>query len=86
MRLGYRHNDSFNLMLIEKVGNINILDLLSKLAIIISKGEARRLIEQGGIVINNDKKTNINEILDLNVNKKLIVKKGKKTFVKVIVK
>ena len=62
------------------------LELLVQLSIISSKGDARRLIEQGGIVINNEKKININEILDLNVNKELIVKKGKKTFVKVIVK
>lgn len=79
-------NENMPTETIENSGNINILDLLVQLSIISSKGEARRLIEQGGIVINNDKKTNINEILDLNVNKELIIKKGKKTFVKVIVK
>ena len=54
---------------ITNVGDINILDLLAQLSIISSKGEARRLIEQGGISINNEKKTNINEIIDLNTNK-----------------
>lgn len=68
------------------VQNINILDLLSQLSIIKSKSEARRLIEQGGIEIDNIRKNNINEILTLKKNQELIVKKGKKTFVKIIVK
>ena len=65
---------------------INIIDLLSCLSIIKSKNEARRLIEQGGIEINSQKKNNINETIDLSNEKEFIVKKGKKTFVKVIVK
>lgn len=71
---------------IENVGEINILDLLSKLSIIKSKSEARRLIEQGGIMIDNEKKTDFNEIINLNGKTEMIVKKGKKTFVKVEVK
>ena len=71
---------------IEKVGQINILDFLSNLSIIKSKSEARRLIEQGGIEIDNVKKKDINEILMLNKREELIVKKGKKTFVKVLIK
>ena len=65
---------------------LNILDFLAKLSIISSKSEARRLIEQCGIVINNEKKTDITEILDLAITKEFIVKKGKKTFLKVVVK
>lgn len=68
---------------IENVGEISILDLLSKLSIIKSKSEARRLIEQGGIMIDNEKKTDFNEIINLNGKTEMIVKKGKKTFVKV---
>ena len=71
--------------MIENVSNINILDFLSNLSIIKSKSEARRLIEQGGIEIDNIRKNNINEILILNKSQELIVKKGKKTFVKVII-
>ena len=71
---------------IENFGEINVLDFLSKLSIIKSKSEARRLIEQNGIEIDNRKIININEKIDLNKSKELIVKKGKKTFVKVIVK
>ena len=60
--------------------------LLASLSIIKSKSEARRLIEQGGIEIQNEKKVDINEILDLRNKKELLVKKGKKTFVKILVK
>ena len=65
---------------------LNILDFLAKLSIISSKSEARRLIEQCGIVINNEKKTDITEILDLAITKEFIVKKGKKSCLKVVVK
>ena len=65
---------------------VHILDLLASLSIIKSKSEARRLIEQGGIEIQNEKKVNVNEILDLRNGEELLVKKGKKTFVKILVK
>ena len=71
---------------IENLDKLNILDFLAKLSIISSKSEARRLIEQGGIVINNEKKQDIVQILDLNSTKEFIVKKGKKTFLKVVIK
>lgn len=69
---------------IKAQGQMNILDFLSSLSIISSKSEARRLLEQNGIMINNEKKNNPNEMLDLS-QKEFIVKKGKKTFVKVVV-
>ena len=71
---------------IDNWDKLNILDFLAKLSIISSKSEARRLIEQGGIVINNEKKTDIAEVLDLTTTKEFIVKKGKKTFLKVLIK
>ena len=70
---------------IKNIGETNILDFLSKLSIIKSKSEARRLIEQGGIEIDNIRKNDFNEILILNKSQVLIVKKGKKTFIKVII-
>lgn len=70
---------------IENVREINILDFLSNLSIIKSKSDARRLIEQGGIEINNIKKIDIKEILTLNKGQELIVKKGKKTFLKILI-
>lgn len=71
---------------INAVGNISILDLLSKLSIIKSKSEARRLIEQGGIEIDHQKKSDFNETITLNKGQELVVKKGKKTFVKIKIK
>lgn len=62
---------------------VSILDFLAALSIISSKSEARRLIEQGGILIDNVKKLDTQEILKLD-RKEFIVKKGKKTFVKIV--
>lgn len=64
-------------------GEINILDFLSKISFIKSKSEARRLIEQGGIMIDNQKKTNINEDITCVKDKEFVIKKGKKNFIKV---
>ena len=56
---------------------INILDFLNATSIISSKAEARRLIEQGGITINSEKKFNASEQINLST-KEFIVKKAKK--------
>ncbi len=71
---------------IENVRKINILDFLAKLSIVKSKSDARRLIEQNGITINNEKKNDINEIIDCDKTKEFIVKRGKKDFLKVKIK
>lgn len=63
-------------------GKINVVDFLSQLSIFNSKSEIRRLIEQNGIMIDDKKVENINENVDL-TKKEIIVKKGKKTFLKV---
>lgn len=65
--------------------SINILDLLVKTKIAPSKGEGRRLIDQGGIFIDDKKSESATENISLEaVEKGIIVKKGKKIFVKVI--
>ncbi len=67
-------------------GNVSILDLLVKSALCLSKGEARRLVMQGGVSV-NDKKVDANA---LNLSKEdftdgfIIIKKGKKVFHKII--
>lgn len=63
---------------------IGALDLIAKTNIVSSKSEIRRLVEQKGIEINGEK-VSLNDILDLNICKQFIIKKGKKTFLKVIV-
>jgi tyrosyl-tRNA synthetase len=72
-----------NRNIIEK--GINITDLLTDTKITSSKSEARRLIEQNGISMNQDKVTDINKIINLDDFKdnSIIIQKGKKSFTKI---
>ncbi|SKA84403.1 tyrosyl-tRNA synthetase [Clostridium sp. USBA 49] len=65
----------------DKLGS-NILDILLEAKIIPSKGEGRRLIQQGGLSINNEKVTDINMIITKEHFKDgaMIVRRGKKNF------
>ncbi len=67
---------------------IGLLDLLVKTDIAPSKAEARRLVEQGGIILGDikveDAKATVGK--DLFDNGFVIVKKGKKNFYKVVLK
>lgn len=67
---------------------ISILDLLVQTKLCQSKGEARKMIDGGGISVNGEKISNQNLILSKNdfENNSLLLKKGKKSFVKVVVK
>ncbi len=71
---------------IEELGSgINILDLLIKTKLVPSKGEGRRLVEQGGVSVNDVKVDKIDFLVmpeDFK-EKEIIVKKGKKVFHKV---
>lgn len=66
-------------------GNISVIDLLVKTSLAPSKGEARRLIQQGGIAVDDNKVTDINTAVSMQnfENGGIIVKKGKKIFHKV---
>lgn len=63
-------------------GGINILDALVMTELAPSKGEARRLVTQGGIAVNNEKIEAIDfAITDKNLEDgSIIIKKGKKTY------
>lgn len=61
---------------------INICDLLAKTALCSSKSEARRLIEGGGISVDGEKVSSI----DMMIDKSVLLKKGKKSFIKVEIK
>ena len=65
--------------------DINVLELLVLTNIASSKSEAKRLIEQGGISINQAKETNLNRIITKDDFKdgSLIIQKGKKVFLNV---
>ncbi len=65
-------------------GKIGILTLLVKAGLASSNGEARRLVQQGGITIDDTKKTNPQELIE--INEQIVVRKGKKVFRKVVVK
>lgn len=60
---------------------INILDLLVSTNLSPSKGEARRLVTQGGIKVNNEKVSDPNALIKID---NTIVSKGKKTIIKVV--
>lgn len=67
--------------------NIHIVDLLVKTNLVTSKSEARRLIEQNGISINQQKVTLEKVITKEDLTEDFIViQKGKKVFLKVIFK
>lgn len=63
---------------------INVVDLIVKTSISNSKSEIRRLIEQNGIEINGNK-VSLTDVIDASKEKEITIKKGKKTFLKVIV-
>lgn len=60
---------------------INILELLVETNIATSKSEAKRLVLQGGIKINDEKI--LDEKYDIVLNKEIVLQKGKKTFIKI---
>lgn len=60
---------------------INILDLLVSTNLSPSKSEARRLVTQGGIKVNNEKVSDPNALIKID---NTIVSKGKKTIIKVV--
>ncbi len=65
-------------------GKINVLDLLVATKLAPSKSEARRLVTQGGVLVNEAKVDTIDTAWEKEAfNGIFIVKKGKKTFLKV---
>ncbi|MCI5796263.1 MAG: tyrosine--tRNA ligase [Ruminococcus sp.] len=69
-------------------GKIAVNDILFKSGMTKSKGEGRRLIEQGGVSVNDKKVTSVVETVSADdfSDGSIIVKKGKKVFYKIILK
>ncbi|MBR0541506.1 MAG: tyrosine--tRNA ligase [Clostridia bacterium] len=69
-------------------GQILVNDIMLKAGLISSKGEGRRLIEQGGVSVDDEKvKTPFDALTKANFEKGyVIVKKGKKVFYKILLK
>ncbi|MDR0947280.1 MAG: tyrosine--tRNA ligase [Ruminococcus sp.] len=64
-------------------GTIGIMDLLVKTALAPSKSEAKRLVLGGGIAVNNVKITSPDE--KISIGDGIILKKGKKVFIRITV-
>ncbi len=64
--------------------SVNVIDALITAKLAPSRGEAKRLIQQGGVTVNDEKVTDINLAIDLS--NEAILKKGKKQIVKLIKK
>ncbi|MBA4601463.1 tyrosine--tRNA ligase [Thermoactinomyces mirandus] len=62
-------------------GKIWVVALLSRLGLVASNGEGRRMIRQGGVRINQEKVTNVDEQVE--VQEGMIVQVGKRKFAKV---
>ncbi len=68
-------------------GSINIMDLMLECGLVPSKSEARRLINQGGVHVNDESIDDINaQITKELLEDKVIIRKGKKTYHKAIIK
>ena len=72
----------------DDIRDMTILDLLMKVKLIPSKGEGRRLIQQNGLSVNDQKVTDPNMAVtaDLFANDGLIAKKGKKVYHRIVLK
>lgn len=69
-----------------KDGKILILDLLCKAELCPSKSEARRLVQQGGISVDDEKITDVYHAVPKSaLEKGIIVRKGKKVYKKIII-
>jgi len=73
---------------IEKIGGMSILDILVTSSLAASKGEARRLVQQGGVSLNGNKITDIAYMLsDADfTDGEATIKKGKKVFHRIVLK
>lgn len=70
----------------DKIGS-SLLDILVETKIIPSKGEGRRLIQQGGLSVNNEKVTDINFAVTNEhfAEGSMLVKRGKKNFNRIVI-
>ena len=72
----------------DEEGNIDLISLLVKTALVTTRSEGRRAIEQGGVSVDGEKETNIKAVLskDALAGDGVVLKRGKKKFNKVFAK
>lgn len=76
--------DDIEEIIIDNTQEINILDLVIFVKFANSRGEAKRLVQQGGVSINGEKISDVHYVVKLNSD--LILKVGKRKFVKLKMK
>lgn len=64
----------------------NVIDFTISIGLFPSKSEARRMIEQGGLSINDEKISDANYTVAIKSGDSVMLKKGKKTYLKVVIK
>lgn len=71
---------------IEDVVGMGVLDMLVATGLVKSKGEARRIVQQNGLSINDEKYTDVNGTVsaDMMTDDGIIIKKGKKIYHRVV--
>ena len=69
-------------------GSIDVLTLLVKCGLAASKGEARRLVQQGGVTINDEKVTAIETTFGCEqfTGAGVVIKKGKKVYRRFVIR
>jgi len=72
---------------IELENGTNILDIMLFAKLIPSKSEGRRLVQQGGVYVNDNVISDVNLVIDLSyfVNGEMIIRKGKKNYHKITI-
>ena len=66
-------------------GSIDILTILVKAGLVLSKSEARRAVEQGGVTVDGEKITDMKKLYaPEDMKEGLVVRRGKKSFKKVV--
>lgn len=76
--------DDIEEIFIDNTDEINILDLIVFVSFASSKGEAKRLVQQGGVSIDGDKITDVQ--FNVKLKSDLILKVGKRKFIKLKLK
>ena len=69
-------------------GKIGVIRLLTLCGLCPSNGEARRLIQQGGVTVNEEKVTDPNTVYDADAlsGDGLIIRRGKKNFMRLVLR
>lgn len=75
--------DGMKTVLWEEEKTVSLIDLLVKLALLPSKSEARRMIQNGGVKVNGDKADSLHA--DITVEDGMTIQVGKRKFVKLLI-